>query len=81
MNINYSETEIERAEKRSFENKFRKRGLFCFGLLNASLLVGGVFLLPIVPPIGITLIICSSVMLLGIAIALPEYFEFHERYI
>ena len=81
MNTNYSETKTERDERIIFEDTFRKGGLFCFGLLNASLLVGGVFLLPIVPPIGITLIICSSVMLLGIAIALPEYFEFHERYI
>ena len=50
-------------------DSFRKKALYYFGLLNVGLMVGGVLLLPICPPLGIMFMFVSGGFLLTIPMA------------
>jgi hypothetical protein len=57
------------------DKKFIKYGLSGFAMFNIGVLVTGVLLLPIAFPVGLLLILGSSILLCGLTIPLYEVYS------
>jgi len=47
-------------------DKFIYRSIYYFGLFNVGLIISGVILLPIIPPVGVMFILAGTLFLLNI---------------
>ena len=69
--MNNLETEKERLRQleREYYEKFRIKTLYCWGLFNVGLIVTGVLILPIAPPVSVLFFLFGGLMLLAMPIS------------
>ena len=60
-----------------FYKKFVKYGLTGFAIFNIGVLVTGILLLPIAFPVGLLLILGSSILLFGLTFPLYEVYTLY----
>ena len=47
-------------------DRFRYTSIYYFGLFSVGLIVGGILLLPVIPPVGVMFIMTGSILVLNI---------------